>query len=68
LKAEHGAGPAAEKAAAIAQRIGRSSVTSISSLTNQAPGSSSQGSFLNQGAANVSITSASVTFGEVSMV
>jgi hypothetical protein len=67
LKAEHGSGPAAEKAAAIAQRIGRSSVTSISSMTSQASGSAHQGSFVHHGS-NVSFASGSVTFGDVANV
>jgi len=68
LKSDHGNGSAAEKAAAIAQRIGRSSVTSISSLTSQGPATtgSSQGSFLHPG--SVSFASGSVTFGDVSSV
>jgi hypothetical protein len=65
LKADHGAGPAAEKAAAIAQRIGRSSVTSISSLTNAGSG---QSSFLHPGSSASFASSASVTFGDVAMV
>ena len=71
LKSDQGAGLAADKAAAIAQRIGRSSVTSISSLTNQGSGSSdrgaAQGSFLRPGS-SVSFATSSVTFGDVAVV
>lgn len=64
LKGEHGA---AEKAAAIAQRIGRSSVTSISSISNAGSVGSGSGSFLHPGSSQPH-SSASVSFGDVSVV
>jgi hypothetical protein len=66
LKGENGT--TVEKAAAIGQLIGRSSVTSISSISSlSASATPAQGSHHQPGSVN-SFSSATVTFGDVSVV